>query len=232
VTAWWHGSPASSIGGSGRVRYAGNVSRMGRTGISGTAGWGTLNAKGMPGPISRVGGSRILSRDRSGAWFRPALPAHERNQVPVGGGEDHGSDIGRGIMATTLDLAQVELDPAVRPRVRVDVELVKEYAAEMRAGAAFSPIDVVWDGFHHVMAAPGVSGASGRWSTSSPARARMRGGRPSPRTQTGGVSCSWRSSIPRKWGWAAGGPASTARSIARRSARSARSWRPLARSKR
>jgi hypothetical protein len=66
-------------------------------------------------------------------------------------------------MATTLDLVQVELDPAVQPRVRVDVELVKEYAAEMRAGAAFPPIDVVWDGqagtywvwdgFHRVMAA-------------------------------------------------------------------------------
>jgi hypothetical protein len=66
-------------------------------------------------------------------------------------------------MATTLDPALVELDPAVQPRVHPNMEIIKEYAGEMRANAAFPPIDVVWDrqagkyrgwdGFHRVMAA-------------------------------------------------------------------------------
>jgi hypothetical protein len=70
------------------------------------------------------------------------------------------------MVATTPDLAQVELAPAVPPRARVDVEMVKEYAAQMKAGAASPPIAVggdrqagqqqTWDGLHRVVAARSV----------------------------------------------------------------------------
>ena len=66
-------------------------------------------------------------------------------------------------MATVIELEKIELDPTAQPRVNINMEVVDEYAAEMKAGADFPPIEVVWnsetdkywlwDGFHRVMAA-------------------------------------------------------------------------------
>jgi hypothetical protein len=66
-------------------------------------------------------------------------------------------------METVVDLEQIELDPTTQPRVSIDMEIVSEYAEEIKAGADFPPIQVVWDkqakkywlwdGFHRVMAA-------------------------------------------------------------------------------
>lgn len=66
-------------------------------------------------------------------------------------------------MATVVELEKIELDPTAQPRVNINMEIVDEYAAEMKAGADFPPVEVVWnsetdkywlwDGFHRVMAA-------------------------------------------------------------------------------
>jgi hypothetical protein len=70
------------------------------------------------------------------------------------------------MVATVLDLSKVELDPKVQSRVNINIEIVEEYAEEMRNGADFPPVEVVWDegadkgwvwdGFHRVMAAQSI----------------------------------------------------------------------------
>ena len=68
--------------------------------------------------------------------------------------------------AVVIELEKIELDPTTQPRVSISMDLVDEYAEDMRSGIEFPPIDVVWDrdsetywlwdGFHRVLAAKQV----------------------------------------------------------------------------
>lgn len=65
---------------------------------------------------------------------------------------------------TSLLISQIRLDGATQPRAQLNDEVIEEYSQAMRAGAAFPPVDVFYDGtdywladgFHRVHAAGGA----------------------------------------------------------------------------
>lgn len=52
-----------------------------------------------------------------------------------------------------LDIERIKLDRGTQPRLKLDLDLVKDYAEKMRDGAEFPPVDVFFDGCEYILAA-------------------------------------------------------------------------------
>lgn len=55
-------------------------------------------------------------------------------------------------MKSTIQLTKLRLDGGTQPRVRIDMDVVRDYAERIKAGDDFPPVDVFHDGAEHWLA--------------------------------------------------------------------------------